>query len=94
MVDGGRSGETIEEVDEVELAVRRIPPMDATQAMNVKTLEGEIHLAKDLQPRCRFLLFSVDVCRLLVHRMGRVILTLPAFSPTCRRNAPTSLARV
>ena len=68
MVNGGRSGEMIEEVDEVELAVWRIPPMIATQEMNVKTLEGEIHLAKDLQPTCRFLPFSIEVCSLLVHR--------------------------
>ena len=71
MVNGGRSGEMIEEVDEVELAVWRIPPMDGTQEMNVKTLEGEIHLAKDLQPTCRFLPFSVEVCFLLVHRTGK-----------------------
>ena len=62
MVNGGRSGEMIEEVDEVELAVWRIPPMDGTQEMNVKTLEGEIHLAKDLQPTCRFLPFTIEVC--------------------------------
>ena len=71
MVNGGRSGEMIEEVDEVELAVWRIPPMDATQEMNVKTLEGEIHLAKDLQPTCRFLSFSIEVCCLLIHRTGK-----------------------
>ena len=49
MVNGGRSGEMIEEVDEVELAVWRIPPMDGTQEMNVKTLEGE-HVFEPIPP--------------------------------------------
>jgi hypothetical protein len=52
----------IEEIDEVELAVWRVSEHDATQEMNLRRLEGEIHLAKDLQPTCRFLPFSIEVC--------------------------------
>ena len=94
MVNGGRLGEMIEEVDEVELAVRRIPLMDATQDMNAKTLEGEIHLAKDLQLTCRFLPFSVEVCRLLVHRTGKGDFNAAHLFSSVPSNAPTSLARV
>ena len=45
MVNGGRSWEMIE----VELAVWCIPPMDAAQEMNVKTLEGE-HVFEPIPP--------------------------------------------
>lgn len=60
MVGGGKSGGMIQEVDAVELAVWRIPLNDAPSEMNLKRLEGEIHLAKDLQPTCRFPHFSVE----------------------------------
>ena len=60
-VGGGKRGDA-KEVDEVELAVWWVPPKDAPQNMYLKTLEGEIHLAKDLQPTCRFPPFSVEVC--------------------------------
>ena len=58
---GGKRGDA-KEVDEVELAVWWVPPKDAPQDVYLKTLEGEIHLAKDLQPTCRFPSFSVEVC--------------------------------
>ena len=64
MVSGGRCGCMIQEVDEVELAVWRVPPNNAPSETYLKRLEGEIHLAKDLQPTCRFPPFSVEVCLL------------------------------
>ena len=60
-ISGGKRGDA-KEADEVELAVWWVPPKDAPQDMYMKTLEGEIHLAKDLQPTCRFPSFSVEVC--------------------------------
>lgn len=61
MASGGERGDMTQEVDEVELAVWRIPPNDAPPETYLKRLEGEIHLAKDLQPTCTFPLFSVEV---------------------------------
>ena len=58
----------IEEIDEVELAVWWVPAHDATQEMYLRKLEGEIHLAKDLQPTCKFLPFSVEVRLCIVDR--------------------------
>lgn len=55
-----KRGNMIEEIDEVELAVWWVPANDATQEMYLRKLEGEIHLAKDLQPTCRFLPFSIE----------------------------------
>ncbi|EDR05670.1 uncharacterized protein LACBIDRAFT_329543 [Laccaria bicolor S238N-H82] len=57
---GGKRGDMTEEIDEVDLAVWWVPASDATQGMYLRRLEGEIHLAKDLQPTCRFLPFSVE----------------------------------
>ena len=67
---GGKRGNMIEEIDEVELAVWWVPANDATQdsEMYLRILEGEIHLAKDLQPTCRFLPFSVEVCLCIIDR--------------------------
>jgi hypothetical protein len=67
MVGGGKCGDMIQEVDEVELAVWRVPPNDASPETYLKRLEGEIHLAKDLQPTCRFPPFSVEVCLLFCY---------------------------
>lgn len=67
MVSGGRCGGMIQEVDEVELAVWRVPPNNAPSETYLKRLEGEIHLAKDLQPTCRFPPFSVEVCLLFCY---------------------------
>jgi len=58
----------IEEIDEVELAVWWVPANDATQEKYLRRLEGEIHLAKDLQPTCRFLPFSVEVSLCIIDR--------------------------
>ena len=65
---GGKRGDMIEEIDEVESAVWWVPTNDATQEMYLRKLEGEIHLAKDLQPTCRFLPFSVEVCLCIIER--------------------------
>ena len=68
--------------------------MDGTQEMNVKTLEGKIHLAKDLQPRCRFLPFTVEVCCLLVHRVGKGDSNVSHLFSSMPSKCPSSLARV
>ena len=65
---GSKRGDMIEEIDEVELAVWWVPAHDATQEMYLRKLEGEIHLAKDLQPTCKFPPFSVEVCLCIVDR--------------------------
>ena len=67
-IGSGKRGDMIEEIDEVELAVWWVPTNDATQKMYLRKLEGEIHLAKDLQPTCRFLPFSVEVCLCIIDR--------------------------
>ena len=67
-IGGGKRGDMIEEIDEVELAVWWIPVNDATQEMYLRKLEGEIHLAKDLQPTCKFLPFSVEVRLCIIDR--------------------------
>ena len=72
---GGKSGDMIEEideVDEVELAVWWVPANDDPQEMYLRKLEGEIHLAKDLQPTCRFLPFSVEVCLCIIDRQKQL----------------------
>ncbi|EDR12159.1 uncharacterized protein LACBIDRAFT_311255 [Laccaria bicolor S238N-H82] len=92
MVNGGRSGEMIEEVDEVELAVWRMPPMDATQEMNVKNLEGEIHLAKDLQPTCKFLPFSVEYAVELLPLVSHAFEPIPPDREHCLIVQPVEIA--
>ena len=67
-LSGSKRGDMIEEIDEVELAVWWVPANDATQEKYLRRLEGEIHLAKDLQPTCRFLPFSVEVSLCIIDR--------------------------
>ena len=87
---GAKRGDMIEEVDEVGLAVWWVPTNDAIQEMYLRKLEGEIHLAKDLQPTCKFLPFSVEVCLSIIDRRNNLNAEIARFLPVCRRNAPTS----
>ena len=65
---GGKRWDMIEEIDEVELAVWWVPANHAIQEMYLRRLEGKIHLARDLQPTCKFLPFSVEVCLCIIDR--------------------------
>ncbi|EDR05590.1 uncharacterized protein LACBIDRAFT_302914 [Laccaria bicolor S238N-H82] len=80
----GKRGDMIEEIDEVELAVWWVPANGATQEMYLRKLEGEIHLAKDLQPTCRFLPFSVEVCLCFIDGQKHLNAEFARFLPVCR----------
>ena len=86
---GAKRGDMIEEVDEVGLAVWWVPTNHAIQEMYLRKLEGEIHLAKDLQPTCKFLPFSVEVCLSIIDRRNNLNAEIARFLPVCHRNVPT-----